>query len=81
MRQVEAIIFDVFGTLVDWRTGVADAARPVFLAKDIDIDPLAFADSWRGEYQPSMERIRSGNRDYVPLDILHLENLEITLEK
>ncbi|MEL7430224.1 MAG: HAD-IA family hydrolase, partial [Pseudomonadota bacterium] len=47
----------------------------------IKTDPYQFADLWRGEYQPSMERIRSGSRGYVPLDTLHLENLETVLER
>lgn len=81
MLHIEAIMFDVFGTLVDWRTGVADASGPTLAAKGIDMDPLAFADAWRDEYQPSMERIRAGSRQYVPLDKLHLENLETILKK
>lgn len=75
----EALIFDVFGTVVDWRRGVAEAAAAAFAAKGIDADPHAFADAWRGEYQPAMERIRSGGRGYVPLDDLHLENLDAVL--
>lgn len=81
MAQVKALIFDVFGTLVDWRTGVAAEAGRMFGAKGIAIDPFDFADQWRGEYQPAMRRIREGARGYVPLDILHRENLDIVLEK
>ena len=75
-----AFIFDVFGTLVDWRTGVAQACASSFKQKGIEIDPYQFATEWRAQYQPSMERIRSGNRGYVPLDILHRENLDVVLE-
>ncbi len=60
--MVAALIFDVFGTCVDWRTSVA---REVERAVP-DVHPVAFATAWRGEYQPAMERIRSGNRGYVP---------------
>ena len=73
----EALIFDVFGTLVDWRTSVA---RDVEVALP-DIDAFAFADAWRGEYQPAMQRIRAGNRGYVALDDLHLENLAIVADR
>lgn len=76
---VKAAIFDVFGTVVDWRSGVAAAAAEAFAAKGIDDDPEAFADAWRGEYQPAMERIRAGGRGYVALDDLHLENLDAVL--
>ncbi len=75
MSAPEALIFDVFGTVVDWREGVAaEVAR--FLPR---VDARAFADAWRGAYQPAMERVRSGARGYVPLDVLHRENLDQTL--
>lgn len=70
-----AFIFDVFGTCVDWRTSVAREVAAVLP----EVDALAFADAWRAEYQPAMERIRSGGRGYVRLDTLHRENLDIVL--
>lgn len=80
LRNVKAFVFDVFGTVVDWRTGVArEAARFFERRKIADVDPFAFADAWRGRYQPSMEVVRSGGRGFVPLDLLHLENLEFVL--
>ena len=81
MSLPAALIFDVFGTLVDWRSGVAAEARRFFDRKGIDVDPFDFADQWRGEYQPTMERVRSGGRNYVPLDELHRENLDIVLDR
>ena len=72
----QAFIFDVFGTCVDWRTSVAREVQAVLP----DVDALAFADAWRAEYQPAMERIRVGGRGYVRLDTLHLENLEIVIK-
>ena len=69
--MVQALIFDVFGTCVDWRTSVARV-----VAQHVpNVDPLAFATAWRAEYDPAMARIREGNRGYVPLDDLHFENL------
>jgi len=44
-----------------------------------DADPLAFADSWRRQYQPAMEPVRTQGRPFVKLDILHRENLDMTL--
>lgn len=81
MARYGAAIFDVFGTVVDWRSGVAAEVRKAYRAKGRDVDAEAFADEWRGEYQPAMQRIRSGNRGYVPLDILHRENLEVVLKR
>lgn len=78
-NMIEAFIFDVFGTLVDWRSGVAREADAAFKAKSIDVDPFEFASQWRKRYHPAMQRIRSGERSYAQLDVLHLENLEETL--
>lgn len=74
---VKALVFDVFGTVVDWRSGVARDAR-VFLARHgkPDVDPHAFADAWRRRYQPAMEEVRSGRRPFTRLDVLHRENLD-----
>ncbi|MDU8926531.1 haloacid dehalogenase type II [Alisedimentitalea sp. MJ-SS2] len=68
---MRALIFDVFGTCVDWRNSVArDVAATL-----PQVDALQFATEWRAEYDPAMTRIRDGGRGYVPLDDLHLENL------
>lgn len=80
LRGVKAFVFDVFGTVVDWRTGVAREVEDFLERRRVrNVDPLAFADAWRGRYQPSMEVVRSGTRGFVPLDLLHLENLEFVL--
>jgi 2-haloacid dehalogenase len=81
MSDFAACIFDVFGTVVDWRNSVARVAQAQFAAKGIEIDGLAFAVFWRGQYVPAMAKIRSGSRGYVALDQLHFENLEVTLEE
>lgn len=70
--MVEALIFDVFGTCVDWRGSVAREVAAVLP----QVDAEAFATAWRAEYDPAMARIRDGARGYVPLDDLHLENLD-----
>ena len=69
--RAKALIFDVFGTCVDWRTSVAREVAAVLPGVDAD----AFATAWRAEYDPAMARIREGGRGYVPLDDLHRENL------
>jgi 2-haloacid dehalogenase len=77
----KALFFDVFGTLVDWRTGVAREARAVLAPKGFDIDWTAFAEAWRGEYQRGMEEIRAGRQPFVPLDVVHGRNLERILAR
>jgi len=79
--MIRAAIFDVFGTVVDWRTGVANVTARAFEAKGIDTDPLAFAEAWRDEYQPAMQAVRSGARGYVSLDDLQFENLHRVLAR
>ncbi|WP_043832716.1 haloacid dehalogenase type II [Muricoccus aerilatus] len=76
---VRAIVFDVFGTVVDWRSGVAREAAPFLARHGASADPSAFADAWRRRYQPAMEAVRSGARPFTRLDTLHRENLEAVL--
>ncbi len=86
LSNVRALVFDVFGTVVDWRSGIARDAAP-FLARHGKADvapaafaPAAFADAWRKRYQPAMEQVRCGRRPFTRLDVLHRENLEAILK-
>lgn len=72
---VRALVFDVFGTLVDWRSGVAREAARLLAPVAPNLDAGAFADAWRARYNPSMETVRSGARPYVDLDTLQAESL------
>jgi 2-haloacid dehalogenase len=72
---LRALFFDVFGTLVDWRTSVAREAEKILAPLGYRLDWTAFADAWRGEYQPGMEEIRSGRQSFAKLDVLHRRNL------
>ena len=76
LLQVKAFVFDVFGTVVDWRGGVAREAAP-FLARygKAGAQPEAFADAWRARYVPAMRKVIGGERPFVRLDVLHRENL------
>ena len=78
---VAALFFDVFGTLVDWRTSVAREAERILSPLGYDLDWVAFADAWRGEYQPGMEEVRSGRIPFSKLDVLHRRNLERLLPR
>jgi 2-haloacid dehalogenase len=76
MTPIRAMFFDVFGTLVDWRTGVAREAERALRPLGYNLDWTAFADAWRDEYQPGMEEVRSGRIPFSKLDVLHQSNLE-----
>ena len=73
---VKALVYDVFGTCVDWRNGVARDAERILKPLGYRIDGLEFADAWRALYQPSMEEVRSGRQPFVTLDILHRRMLD-----
>ena len=76
----KALLFDVFGTLADWRSGIAREAERV-LGTHKKIDWIAFADAWRGEYQPGMEEVRTGRQSFAKLDVLHRRNLDRILPR
>ena len=81
LTDVQALLFDVFGTVVDWRGGVARESAAFLAHYAPGADPAAFADAWRRRYSPAMEEVRSGRRPFVRLDVLHLENLAATLRE
>jgi 2-haloacid dehalogenase len=78
---VKAIVFDVFGTVVDWRTSLIDDLSAFGEERGIAADWPAFVDQWRGLYQPSMEAVRSGQRPWTILDVLHRESLDSLLAR
>ena len=78
---VKALFFDVFGTLVDWRSGVAGSAQAILKPQGIALDWIAFADAWRDQYQPAMEAVRSGAVPYTKLDVLHRRTLRKILPR
>lgn len=78
---VKALFFDVFGTLVDWRTSVAREAQQILQPLGFNVDWGAFADAWRDQYQPAMQEVRSGRIPFSKLDVLHRRNLERILPR
>src|SRR3954453_1694228 len=79
--SVKALFFDVFGTVVDWRTSIARESEAMLAPKGYALDWLAFADAWRDEYQPAMEEVRSGKIPFSKLDVLHRRNLKRVLPR
>jgi 2-haloacid dehalogenase len=72
VNDIRALVFDVFGTVVDWRSGVARDVRRLLPG----VDAEAFADAWRGRYVPSMDRVRRGELPWTGLDDLHRASLD-----
>jgi 2-haloacid dehalogenase len=69
--RVKALVFDTFGTVVDWRSSVAQQVRELATRKGLKIDAVTFADTWRAGYQPAMSRVRTGELPWTKLDRLH----------
>jgi 2-haloacid dehalogenase len=81
MRDLEALVFDTFGTLVDWRTSLIEDLSDFGRRRGLDVDWPAFVDAWRHEYAPSMDRVRRGERAWAPLDVLHRESFDALAER
>jgi 2-haloacid dehalogenase len=73
---VKALVFDTFGTVVDWRSSVAHEVAALARQKHVALDAAKFADAWRAGYGPSMNRVRSGELPWTKLDALHRMTLD-----
>jgi 2-haloacid dehalogenase len=76
LGTVKALVFDVFGTVADWRTSVAGQVEELARRKGLTVDGVAFADAWRAQYAPSMNRVRTGELPWTTLDRLHRLTLD-----
>ena len=79
--DVKAFIFDVFGTVVDWRGSIIRQCEDFGRVKGIEADWPAFADAWRGRYRPYMNKVRTGELPWTNLDALHRMGLEDVLKE
>src|SRR5690242_21022113 len=73
--SINALTFDVFGTVVDWRSSIIREGETFGKSRGLSVDWEKLADAWRGLYQPAMDEVRSGRRPWVRLDDLHRESL------
>src|SRR5919106_5094723 len=81
VSQVKALTFDVFGTVVDWRGSIIRQGEKFATERGLKVDWAAFADTWRGAYRPSMDRVRRGELPWTNLDALHRMVLDELLVK
>ncbi len=79
--RVRALAFDVFGTVVDWRSTVIREAEALGRAKGLQVDWTAFAEAWRDGYHPAMDRVRQGELPWKSIDELNRMNLDALLER
>jgi len=76
LDSVQALTFDVFGTVVDWRRSIIREGEVLGRAKGLTVDWAKFADTWRGLYQPMLSRVRNGELPWTKLDTLHRMSLD-----
>jgi 2-haloacid dehalogenase len=81
MNGVKALGFDVFGTVVDWRTSITREGEAFGRAHKVSLDWVQFADAWRGLYQPMMNKVRHGEIGWTKLDDLHRMALDQLLKE
>lgn len=78
---VKVLVFDVFGTVVDWHGSVAREVRALAKEKDLRVNAVKFAKAWRAGYRPAMDKVRSGERPFEKIDVIHRAILEEVLQK
>ena len=78
---LRALVFDVFGTVTDWRGSIIREGELLGRAKNLKVDWPAFADAWRSAYRPAMDRVAKGELPWMNIDQLHRMNLNGLLEK
>jgi len=81
VRDVKLLVFDTFGTVVDWRSAVIAEGQALGKAKGLQVDWAAFADAWRAGYGPAMNRVRNGELPWTKLDVLHRATLDTLLTR
>jgi 2-haloacid dehalogenase len=78
---IKALTFDVFGTVVDWRSSLIRETEALGARKGIAIDWTGLVDAWRGGYKPAMDRVRRGELPWTKLDALHRVTLDRLLRE
>ena len=81
LASIKALTFDVFGTVVDWRTSIALAGEQFGHRRGLQVDWYEFADAWRRGYEPAMDRVRRGLLPWTSIDGLHRIILDQLLEE
>src|ERR1700689_5500404 len=81
VASVKALVFDTFGTVVDWRGSIIEEGKAWEKTKGLTVDWAQFADHWRAGYGPSMDKVRRGEKPWTNLDHLHRALLEDLLKE
>ena len=79
--ETKALVFDVFGTVVDWHGSVAREVRELARTKGLRVNAVKFAKTWRAGYRPAMDRVRRGEAPFEKIDVIHRAILEDVLKQ
>ena len=77
--SVKALVFDVFGTVVDWRSSVIEQLQTFGREKGITVHWEAFVDDWKSCYRPGMDAVREGRLPWTNVDGIYRKKLDILL--
>jgi len=77
----QALVFDVFGTVVDWHGSVAREVRALAKSKGLRVNAVKFAKAWRAGYRPAMDRVLRGEAPFEKIDVIHRAILEDVLRQ
>ena len=80
LENVRYLTFDVFGTVVDWRSSVIDEVRRFAAGHDVALDPIAFVDEWKACYRPGMDAVNRGDVEWTNVDVIYRRRLDELLE-
>jgi 2-haloacid dehalogenase len=81
MSEIKAVLFDVFGTVVDWRGSLIRVFSAFGAEHGLTADWAGLVDAWRGAYRPSLDRVRRGDVGWCTLDVLHRASLDALLPR
>lgn len=82
LSNISIVIFDVYGTVVDWRAGVIAEAQALAKKKGIEgVDWAAFTDAWKDAYRPTMDEVNAGKRPWTTNDVLQRQRLDAIVEE
>ncbi|SUZ47871.1 uncharacterized protein METZ01_LOCUS725 [marine metagenome] len=80
-KDIQALVFDVFGTVVDWRTSISRQAKEVGSRYGVEADWDQFADDWRAGYHSGMIKVNTGEDKWKIVDEIHRDRLELLIKK
>ncbi len=74
--NIKALVFDVFGTVVDWRSAIINELQVLGQRRGLNRDWAAFADAWKAAYRPALEQVNRGALPWTNVDVIFRRRLD-----